>query len=118
MSIFSRFKFEGYVSDCDKEQRVILTKNRQRGTQEDKHFVMDAVLFGSTGPVTVALWGNTCIGFLEILRVQPVNPIIYFMCLRFVTLPRNEGTVLYSRLSVNCSHRIRMEATWEHSPSM
>ena len=60
----NRFKFQGHDTDCSKEPRAPTPKNRPRGTQEEKQFVINAVPFDSTGPVTVTLWGNVCRVFL------------------------------------------------------
>ena len=79
-STSSGFHFEGYVLDFDREPRVVVTKNRQRGRDEDEQFVMNAVAFDLAGAVAVALCGNTCSVFLDIMRVQHANVNLSFLC--------------------------------------
>ena len=117
VSTSSRSNFEDYVLDFIREPRVAVTKDRQRDTEEDGQSVMNAVLFDLAGPVTLALWRNTCSVFLDTTRAQPANAILPFLCLRVVALPRNDWNGNIFTPSVNCSQRIRLEPKRERSSS-
>ena len=56
---------------------MISTKNKKRGTQEDEQSVLNAVRFGSTGPVAVTLWQWHVQRFLEHFA-RPVCQSTYF----------------------------------------
>ena len=95
-STSNRYNFEGSVLEFDRQPRQVMTKSKRRGSEDAGSLVINAILFDSTGPVTVTLWGDSCTAFLEAMRAPQVDAIISLSSLRVVALPRNEwnGTFL------------------------
>ena len=60
VSSSARVNFEGHVLVSDKGPRLVPIKNQKSVSEPNKPFVMNALLFDSTGPVMLTFCGGNC----------------------------------------------------------